>query len=665
MLSLRNPENEGRFQVVMRCLSSYSQQFKRLGIFCVMVSLLVGFLWLPGYPLQVVAHSGDEVTSSWSLKAVTMDGDIGSGEWTDATELDLMAVDVNNEIEAYLYLKNDNDYLYAAYDAVGDTQIDDNDHASLGFDTGHDAIETDGEEHQFFQGTPETNEVMMLHPPGNQVHFVYSPIASTWVTHCNPFNPAQVDHTGLMGNISFGVTPREPGTDHRTFEFRIPLSLLGISPGDTIGFIGGSQLNRGVEDFSTNLHSSWPAYFASNPTLPEYGNLILSTSPGDLPPVVDAWRPGEGPGEVYSIGDQLTVEWLATDDNAMPSDNINITYGSAVTWTPINGDVYSHVNDGSEVWDTTGVAPGDYYVKVSAYDSIGQETYSLSNYTIELVAVVVDDTPPEISDVTINGLTSPSYVISSVPTLLLNATVSDSNTGGSSIEMANYTIGAQAWPGTNMTAKDGDFDETTEDVGTSIDASSWGVGSYSICVYAFDVIGNANVTGTCVSVNILQDGNGNGDTEPPSIALNVNPVIIEEGETTNISALITDDVELDDSSVAVRILDEDDEEIGNYTLSTGLQRTDSTYWIENEYDTHGTYTITVWASDTSGNWNSVSDTFTVEKAVVSDLGWLLWVLVIVIIVIVVAVLLAFLLRRRKKTEMDEPEEPPAPEQESG
>lgn len=660
MLSLRNPGNEGRFQVVMKCLSSYGQQFKRLGIFCVMVSLLVGFLWLPGNQLHVVAHSGDEVTSSWSLKAVTMDGDIGSGEWTDATEVDLIAVDVNNEIEAYLYLKNDNDYLYAAYDAVGDTQMSNNDHASLGFDTGHDAIETDGEEHQFFQSTPETNPVMMLEEPGNQLHLIYSPLALDWVTHCNPFEPAHVDHIGLMGNISFGVTPREPGTDHRTFEFRIPLSVLGISPGDTIGFIGGSQHYRGVEDFSTNDHSSWPTHFTTSPSLPEYGNLILSTSPGDLPPVVDVWRPGEGQGEVYTIGDQITVEWLATDDNAMPSDNINITYGSAVTWTPINGDVYSHANDGSEVWDTTGVAPGDYYVKVSAYDSIGQETYSLSNYKIELVTVVVDDTPPEISDVTINGLTSPSYVISSVPTLLLNATVSDSNTGGSSVEMANYTIGPQAWPGTNMTAKDGDFDETTEDVGTSIDASSWGVGSYEICVYAFDVIGNANVTGTCLSLSILQGGNGNGDEEPPTISLSVHPETIVEGETTNITATITDDVELDDSTVAIQILDESDEEIGNYTLSTGLQKTDSTYWIENEYDTVGTHTITVWASDTSGNWNSASDTFTVGKAVDSDIDWVLWVLVILVIVIVVAVVLALLLRKRKKAEAEVPEEPPAP-----
>jgi hypothetical protein len=440
------------------------------------------------------------------LNPVTLDGNISTGEWSDATELDLLVVDPSNDLAAYLYLKNDDNYLYIAYDVVGDTQEDNNDYASVGFDTGNDAIATDGEEPHFFQSTPNTLPMMMLYPPGNQVHFFYNATFTDWIEHCNPFDPGQPGHAGLDGNISFAKSPREPVVDHRTYEFRIPLSILGVSAGDTIGFIGASKHRWGVRDSSTLRNSSWPKQFTSDPTFLEYGDLHLSTLPVDQPPNVNVWRPGEVPAEMYQIGNPITVTWNATDDNIMPNDNINITYGSGASWTHINGGwpFYSHVNDGTEIWDTTGVSPGIYYMNISAYDSMGQTTHNVSNYSFELY---LETDPPEIENVLIDGSPSVTYSICTIPsTVVLTATVNDTNTGNSNINGANYTIGAQNWLGIDMFASDGSFDSPREDVNITIDFSGWSAGTYDFYVYGWDVVPNSNTTSAeYATLNITDD----------------------------------------------------------------------------------------------------------------------------------------------------------------
>ncbi|MFQ5884655.1 MAG: hypothetical protein ACE5IO_06105, partial [Thermoplasmata archaeon] len=488
------------FPIHERYVSPVNLNHRRPIVFFVSVLLLFGFLFYPGDPVRVAAHSGDEVTSAWLVSPVTLDGNVNTGEWVDATELDLIAVDPTNTLPAFLYLKNDDNYLYVAYDVVGDTTKSNNDYASIGFDTGHDGVEANGEDDQFFQSTSD-NPMSMLHPPANQAHFTYSNIISDWIGDCNPFDAGLPDHTGLEGNMSFGTSPRELMTDHRTYEFRIPLALIAVSPGDTIGFIGGSQPRDGVRDNPTGAYSSWPEHFTTDPTFSEYGNLRLSTSVMDLPPDVDVWRPGEGPGEAYKVGNPVTVMWSATDDYPMPVDNVNITFGSSLTWTPINGDIYSHANDGSEIWDTTGVAPGTYYVNVSAYDSIGQDTYDWSNFTVLLG---VDDLPPEITNVNVNGASSPIYDLSNLPVTNLNATLDDGNTGNSPLKMANYTEFAANWPGTNMTALDGSYDGSLEDV-TAVISPPLRDGIFTYCVYGQDVFGNANVTGNCIDLRVIDD----------------------------------------------------------------------------------------------------------------------------------------------------------------
>jgi hypothetical protein len=448
--------------------------------------------------------------------------------------LDLLVVDPSNDLAAYLYLKNDNNYLYIAYDAVGDTQEDDNDYASVGFDTGHDGVATEGEDDQFFQSTPNTPFMMMLHPPENQAHFTYmGPPVSDWMEHCNPFDPGQPGHTGLAGNISFATSPRLPMTDHRTYEFRIPLSILGVSAGDTIGFIGSSQPRWGVMDFSSQKNSSWPKFFTSDPTYPEYGDLHLSTLPGDDPPFVDVWRPGEGMGEMYQIGDPITVTWNATDDNLMPVDNINITYGSGVLWTPVANN---ETNDGAYIWDTAGASPGIYYMNISAYDSMGQTTFNVSNYSFELY---LETDPPEIENVLVDGSPSVTYSICSLPSsVVLTATVNDTNTGNSNVSGANYTIGAQTWPGMDMFAADGAFDNPIEDVNITIDITGWSVSTYDFYVYGRDASQNNNTTSVEFATLDIID-----DCAPliENVLLNGQPTLsVTAGDFVTVTATVND-----------------------------------------------------------------------------------------------------------------------------
>src|SRR3990172_9528556 len=126
-----------------------------------------------------------------------------------------------------------------------------------------------------------------------------------------------------------------------------------------------------------------------------------------------------------------------------------------------------------------------------------------------------DTEPPEIANVTLNGGGVANVNLSALPPVTLNATVDDRATGASSVQMANYTLGPQNWPGANMTAADGLYNGALEDA-TALVTPPGANGTYAYCVYASDVLGNANTTGSCATL-ILAD-----DVEPavPAVLLN-------------------------------------------------------------------------------------------------------------------------------------------------
>jgi hypothetical protein len=148
------------------------------------------------------------------------------------------------------------------------------------------------------------------------------------------------------------------------------------------------------------------------------------------------------------------------------------------------------------------------------------------------------------------------------------------------------------------------------------------------------------------------------DLNPPVITdLTEDPDPQYEGGTVGITANVTDDVGV--NLVRINI-----EGIGNYTMN--YDPLSDLYHYNESYSAIGTYNYTIWAKDTSDNWNSASSSFAIielpdEKP--PDDWW--WILLVIIIIIIITIILFLLMRRRKKEEGKEsvqphPQLPPPP-----
>src|SRR5438552_5730865 len=207
------------------------------------------------------------IQSSFAATTPTIDGTIASGEWNDSTVVNLTAIS-GNTLPAYLLVKNNDTMLYIAYDAVGDTTQDTFDIAALAFDTGNDAVASNGHEDQFDQGGRGPN-------PAGQSHWVYSSSSGTWTLRDAPYNQSLPSEAGLESAWGFAASPGLAAS-HRTYEFAIPLVLLASGPGQTVGFFGGSQLAPGVVDYGSGRYSVWPQFSMSPLPLALYGDLVLA-----------------------------------------------------------------------------------------------------------------------------------------------------------------------------------------------------------------------------------------------------------------------------------------------------------------------------------------------------------------------------------------------------
>jgi len=217
------------------------------------------------------AHTGDWIDSAYATAPPTIDGALSPGEWAAATTVDLMAIP-GNGLPGFLLIENNATFLYVAYDAFGDETNNSQDVASVAFDTGHDTLATVGGEDEFEWGAGA---------PSGQAHLNYQ--GTGWTVQDSPFNPALPNHAGLAGAFGFGPSDLSIA-DHRVYELRIPLVLLGLSPGQVIGFLGGSESYPGVQDASTFAYSTWPDFLLGPPSLDGYGDLRLGhpAQPNDL-----------------------------------------------------------------------------------------------------------------------------------------------------------------------------------------------------------------------------------------------------------------------------------------------------------------------------------------------------------------------------------------------
>jgi len=311
------------------------------------------------------------IQSSLAVTTPTIDGVITPGEWNDSTVVNLTVIP-GNTLPAYLLVKNSNTTLYMAYDAVGDTTQDSLDIASLAFDTGNDAVASNGHEDQFDEGGIGPN-------PAGQSHWVYNAASSNWTLRDAPYNQSLPNEAGLESALGFAASPGLT-TAHRSYEFAIPLVLLASGPGQTLGLFGGSQLAPGVVDFtSPPRYSVWPTFTGSPLPLASYGDLILAGAGGGdtTPPTISINSPA--PGAIISVN-SITLNWSASDSGT-GLDHFELSLdGGAPTRLDANATGYT----------VSAVTDGNHTVQVTAFDGA-------NNSAAASVTVTVDTIPPVLS----------------------------------------------------------------------------------------------------------------------------------------------------------------------------------------------------------------------------------------------------------------------------
>ncbi len=309
-------------------------------------------------PYSTPEFEGPEVLlSAPAAVAPAIDGSLSAGEWGDASLVDLSSIP-GNQVPGLLYVKNDADLLYVAYDATGDTTEDLGDGASVAFDTGNDGIATDGGEDEFTQGGFV-----------GQGHYVYDASIGFWNAEDSPYNPGLPDHQGLASAAGFGPSESSP-TPHRTYEFAIPLALLGTGEGGTLGFFGGSQPLPGLLDAGVALgFSLWPGFAAAPLPLWAYGDLILADVTA---PVLSIDLPTTG--AFLATGD-VAVQWAATDAGSGLDRFEVVLDGGAPVVLPSTTTSRTF----------TGLADGFHTVTVTAFDNAGNSQAATTDFTVDTV----------------------------------------------------------------------------------------------------------------------------------------------------------------------------------------------------------------------------------------------------------------------------------------
>lgn len=480
----------------------------------------------------------------------------------------------------------------------------------------------------------------------------------------------------------------------------MPASNINISYGSGASWtrIISNTLNDGTQMWDTtpvpagNYYINISAFDSRGQSSWDLGNFTFQiTIVPDNPPSVTAWEPGGTSGQAYTVGQSVQVRWTATDDHAMPPSNVNISYGSGVAW---NNVIRNTANSGSYPWDTTGVAPGTYYINVSAYDSKGQSDWDLGNFTFSInpppnepptvsviqpaggevwsggtpITIVWDmsdsKTPQSALLVYLNysssvggapiagpltGLSPPFTHLWNLPyidaidvTVLIDVIDSDGGKGSNSshpfgvdsthpivilTSPANGEMGVPMntnvrvdWSeGMNRTATGPAFTLYDNITWSPVGGSTSWIGNSLVFDSALDL--NANSWYTANITTAAKDGSNPGnqlfapysfsfrtaaisDNIPPQITdVRATPSPQEVHSSVNISAVVTDDFAV--GTVVVNVS-------GATNVSMSFDGASGRYFYMHTYDALGTHPFTIFAADTSYNWNSSSGSFVIR-----------------------------------------------------
>ncbi len=282
-------------------------------------------------------------------------------------------------------------------------------------------------------------------------------------------------------------------------------------------------------------------------------DFTIGIPPADTtPPDIYAIRLNNKVTETVNPGDPVDVTAVVFDaDSNVAGANYSV---DAVPGGPMDAEDGAFDTGNETVMatiDTTGWPDADYTICISeAWDSF--ENYNISASACTLLTVTsspIDNDPPEIYNVTVNG--QPSVVIPVGTPVTLDALVVDQE---SEIGGAEYTI--NGGPPNPMSATDGAYDSPSELVTDSIDTAGWPEDIYTVCVYAWDVLMNKNSTGDCADIVI------SSDFWPPEIYdVFINGVAVESWDYDALPPDFFLTAVIDDSVTGTSIIQE-----ANYTI---------------------------------------------------------------------------------------------------
>ncbi len=176
--------------------------------------------------------------------------------------------------------------------------------------------------------------------------------------------------------------------------------------------------------------------------------------------------------------------------------------------------------------DVSGWSPGTYFFYAYGWDSAGNGDVSS---TAHATLTIQNNMAPEVKNVLVNDATEVSIPFSQRNVVTLNATLDDTGHGDNIISNANYTMGMANWPTSKHMTPVDELDSPIENFTATVDISEWGVGTYDLYPYGWDIAKDFNATSTLFARVIIHD-----DVEPA-----MENVLVEGEsvyETTNVAA---------------------------------------------------------------------------------------------------------------------------------
>lgn len=287
-------------------------------------------------------------------------------------------------------------------------------------------------------------------------------------------------------------------------------------------------------------------------------------------------NPSPNPQEVYG-----TVNITATI-----TDNHEILKASVIVSDPDgmfmgNFTMFFDATNGFYYYESTYSMIGNFKITVFAIDKSGNWITRLSSFDMidtaipEISSVSAIPDPQEVfGDVTTSARVDDNYQLNDIKVVILDP---------DGLVVGNFSM--------------------SYDIGNDLYyhiTTCQKIGTYTFTIWAADTSWNWNSSSGSFVVQ---------DTTPPMIGNVVStPDPQEVHGSVEITAMVSDNYELSDVSVLIH--DPDGTPIGNFSMlydgASGL------YHYESTYSKIGTHTFTIWATDTSGNWNQLDSSFVVE-----------------------------------------------------